>query len=65
MNGLDFILAFLSVACFGAAFFIASKPVARAKESGLHSQQWQELEKHKNGRAKPDEVLTALHDETQ
>lgn len=65
MNGLDFILAFLSVICFGIAFFIASKPVARAKENGLYSQQWQDLEQQKNGRAKQEEIFTALHDETQ
>ncbi|HNR18382.1 MAG TPA: hypothetical protein PKN75_01750 [Bacteroidia bacterium] len=32
MTGLDILLTIMSVVCFGIAFLIASKPIAKAKE---------------------------------
>jgi hypothetical protein len=65
MNGLDIVFALLSIACFGAAFFIASRPMVRTKDNGVTSKDWRTLVKHQNGIEKPTEILTVMHDETQ
>ena len=65
MNGLDIILALLSIVCFGVAFFIASPPVSRLKDTGVNAKDWRSLVKSQNGMTKPDEIMTAMHDETQ
>ena len=61
MNGLDIVLAFLSVICFGAAFFIASRPISKAKSTN-HQPTWDVV----NSRTEQTiDVLSPYNEETQ
>ena len=61
MNGLDIVLAFLSIICFGAAFFIASRPISKASKSPVQPS-WHTIE---GGTTQPAEAFSSYSEETQ
>jgi|CXWJ01.1.fsa_nt_gi hypothetical protein len=59
MTGLDILLTIMSVFCFAAAFFIASKPIAKTKSN---STLWSE---EPDDRKPSVEIYTSVSEETQ
>lgn len=57
MTGLDILLTIMSVICFGFAFLIASKPIAKAKSK---PNSWS-IERDKT----EVEIFTSVSEETQ